>query len=109
MTEKSLVDDTGPTDNAGDRDDTQQSARLPWEYCECGCKSHVFVLGSAVYGLYRDRQANFRVYRGHGQRGHEFGCFRSFTAADAAVRRDLAPQFKALQKKMTELAPLFDR
>lgn len=76
--------------------------RLPWKYCECGCKSSVLEIGGLHFSLYNDLQGGYFLSEQHGARtaGTKYG---SIQAASEVVRTHFAPQKSLLLRQVAEL------
>lgn len=57
--------------------------KLPWEYCECGCKGYSVSVGSRHFSVYWDLADNYYFCEGHHARIFHTKVFKSFEAADA--------------------------
>ena len=68
--------------------------RLPWEYCECGCKCHTVTIGSHSYSLFNDLKGGFHLSDRHDGARNAFENFTSFDEADRRVRKRAESELK---------------
>jgi hypothetical protein len=78
-----------------------RSKGLNFEYCECGCKSHVADAGPLSFRLYNDLQGNYTLYNSHGPFGSVIGRFRSFQAAENKATREARKTLLKMQKAVS--------
>ena len=89
------------------RNKKAKKLRLPWKYCECGCKGHDVKVGSVSLWMFNDLAGGFHLFEGHGGRGPPIGTYKSFEEADEAARRHAKPEFKKLNASMKQLSASF--
>jgi hypothetical protein len=79
----------------------KQKMKLPWEYCECGCKGWNLDVGGVYFWMYWDLHEHWYVSKQHGF--HQAKVYESAPAAEAVVRDALG---EALYARTAERAAI---
>ncbi len=81
------------------------SKPIPWEYCECGCKSSTVTIGGAYFSFYNDLQGGYWFATSHHPRlmGVRLDSMR---AVNQKVRTALKARKIEVQRELSELEDL---
>lgn len=80
----------------------QKALKIPWEYCECGCKSFTAEIAGLYFSYYNDLHGGYWFARTHNP--SIFGTrYTNIRTINALIRKDLKAQKANVTKWLSEL------
>lgn len=81
--------------------------KIPWDYCECGCKCNFVQVGGLYFSIYNDLKGTYYYCKGsHNARIYGTLSFKSAEEVNQKIREALRERKKEIAKEQTELDEL---